>query len=167
MGESGDAGLGPRWPEELSSVAAELDALFRHNPYLGSIGAEVDDWGLGWARTRLIPRDEGANIMGTVHGGIVVGLADAAFEIACNSYGRRCVAIDINAHFLAASEIGEALVAETREVARSARIASYRIDVSKEGSGADPVVSMLALAYRTEGWHLGAERYPDDWRNRY
>jgi acyl-CoA thioesterase len=167
MRESGDTGLGPRWPEALSSVAAELDALFRRNPYLRSLGAEVDDWGLGWARTRVIPKGEGANIMGTVHGGIVVGLADAAFEIACNSYGRRCVAIDINAHFLAVSEVGEPLVAETREVARSARIASYRIDVSKEGSGADPVVSMHALAYRTEGWHLGAERYPDDWRNRY
>lgn len=167
MRESDVPGLGPRWPEELSEVAGELDALFRRNPYLKHLGVELDDWGLGWARTKVTPASDGANIVGTVHGGVLVGLADAAFEVACNSYGRRCVAVELSAHFLAASEIGEPLMAETREVNRSARLASYRIEVAKQGSDPGPVATLLALAYRTEGWHLGVERYPDDWRNRY
>jgi acyl-CoA thioesterase len=167
MTESSVPDLGPRWPDNLSAIAAELDALFRRNPYLKHFRAELDDWGLGWARTKVIPTPDSANILGTVHGGIVVGLADAAFEIACNSYGRRCVAIELNTHFLAASELGEPLVAETREVSRSTRLASYRIDVTKRGSDPRPVATLLALAYRTGEWHLGAERYPDDWRKRY
>jgi acyl-CoA thioesterase len=157
----------PRWPEEMSGIAVELDALFRRNPYLKQLGVELDDWGLGWARTSVTPTSDAANIMGTVHGGIVVGLADAAFEIACNSYGRRCVAVELSAHFNASSEIGKPLVAQASEVSRSARLASYRIEVTSHGTDSGPVAALLALAYRTGDWHLGRERYSDEWRERH
>ena len=131
------------------------------------MAVEVDDWGLGWARTRLVPSGDVANIVGTAHGGVVVGLADTAFEIACNSYGRQCVAVELTTHFLRPAEIGQSLVAESREVSRSARLASYGVQVTEGGSPSRPIATLLALAYRTEGWHLGADRYPDDWKARY
>jgi acyl-CoA thioesterase len=155
-----------RWPERLAAIAIDLDNLFRGNPYLKHLGAEIDDWGLGWARTKLTPGDDSGNIVGTTHGGIVVGLADAAFETACNSYGRQCVAIELSTHFVAASEIGTPLVAEATEVSRSRRLGSYRVEVSDE-SKHTIVATVLALAYRTDDWHLGADRYPPDWRARY
>jgi acyl-CoA thioesterase len=166
MTESDDRGPDPRWPDALSTLATELDSLFRGNPYLRRMAAEVDDWGLGWARTRQVPSGELANIMGTAHGGVVVGLADTAFEIACNSYGRQCVAVELTTHFLRPAEVGASLVAESREISRSARVASYEVQVM-EGSASRPIATLLALAYRTDRWHLGADRYPDDWKARY
>jgi len=157
----------PRWPDDLSSLATELDVLFRGNPFHKRIDVEIEDWGLGWARTRVVPSAELANIIGTAHGGVVVGIADAAFEIACNSYGRQCVAVELTAHFLARGEIGNPLVADAREISRSARLASYEVEV-RAGSGASsPIAAFLALAYRTDEWHLGARRYPDDWKIRH
>ncbi|HZA40100.1 MAG TPA: hotdog fold thioesterase [Actinomycetota bacterium] len=156
-----------RWPVELSEVAAELDALFRGNPYLKHMDVEVETWGLGWARTRMTPSTDVANITGTAHGGVVVGLADAAFEIACNSYGRRCVAVELTTHFLAPGRAGIPLVAEALEISRSARIASYSVDVSEGEGSSRPVATLLALAYRSEKWHLGADRYPEEWKARH
>lgn len=157
----------PRWPDEFSSLAGELNVLFRENPFHKRIDVEIEDWGLGWARTRVVPSAELANLVGTAHGGVVVGLADAAFEIACNSYGRRCVAVELTTHFLARGEIGEPLVAEAREISRSARLASYAVEVRKPAGSSGPIATILALSYRTEEWHLGADRYPDDWRSRH
>ena len=158
---------GAQWPEDLSAVAAELDAHFRSNPYLKHLGGEIESWGLGWARTMLTPTGDVANIVGTAHGGVVAGLADCAFEVACNSYGRACVAAELSVHFLAPSRIGKTLVAEAREIGRSTRLASYEVNVKEDVGGSRPVATLLALAYRTERWHLGTERYPDDWRTRY
>jgi acyl-CoA thioesterase len=167
MTDPGGRELRPQWPEDLQSLAAELDALFRSNPYLRRMAVEIDDWGLGWARTRAMPSAELANVIGTAHGGVVVGLADTAFEIACNSYGRQCVAAELTAHFIAPGEVGKPLVAETREVSRSTRLASYEIEVTEAGGNSKPVATLLALAYRTDRWHLGADRYPDDWKARH
>jgi acyl-CoA thioesterase len=158
---------GPQWPADLLTLAKELDALFRSNPYLGRMAVEIDDWGLGWARTRALPSADLANVIGTAHGGVVVGLADASFEIACNSYGRQCVAVELTAHFLAPSEIGRSMVAEAREISRSTRLASYEIEVTQAGGNSRQVATLLALAYRTDRWHLGGDRYPDDWKARH
>jgi hypothetical protein len=35
-----------RWPRGLDYVRAGLDDLFRSNPYLAQVGAELADWGL-------------------------------------------------------------------------------------------------------------------------
>jgi acyl-CoA thioesterase len=163
------AGMQPRWPDELSVLAHGLDSLFRSSPFSKRMGVEIEDWGLGWARTRMVPTTEMVNVIGTAHGGVVVGLADAAFEIACNSYGRQCVAIDITTHFHAPGRVGRQLSAEAREVSRSARLASYEITVTEQGDSeqGDPsrsVATLLALAYRTDEWHLGGGRYPDEWK---
>ena len=157
----------PRWPDDLSSLAGELDGLFRSNPFHEQIGVAVEDWGLGWARTRVVPSADLANIIGTAHGGVVVGLADAAFEIACNSYGRQCVAVELSAHFLARGEIGSPLVADAREISRSARLASYEVEVRTGSGTSSPIAAFLALAYRTDLWHLGPDRYPEDWKVRH
>ena len=121
----------PRWPAELAGVRDRLDARFRANPYLAAAGIEVLGWGPGWATLRLVPGPSAANLVGTVHGGVVTGLADAAFEIACNGYGRVCVALDLAGHFAAPAAVGTPLVADAEEVSRGRRTASYRITVRR------------------------------------
>jgi acyl-CoA thioesterase len=155
-----------RWPEQLSALRDDLDAVLRRNPFVAHLGGDLVDWGLGWARVRLVSDPRLANVAGTLHGGAITGLADAAFEIACNSYGRVCVAVDTSCHYTAPARIGTPLVAEAEEVSRSRRTASYRITVQEEGDG-QPSAWFMALAYRTARWHLGEDRYPRDWRESY
>jgi acyl-CoA thioesterase len=146
-------------PPELR---AELDERFRATPLYAELGIEVLEWGPGHARMGLTTVPAHANLAGTVHGGVVFSLADAAFEVSCNGYGRLCVALDHVTHFTSGAVVGERLVAEAVEVSRSRRVASYRIEVTGEG-GALRAWTM-AVSHRTGRWHLGEQRWPADWR---
>jgi acyl-CoA thioesterase len=146
-------------PDDLR---AALDALFRATPYYAEVGVALEAWEPGYARVALTATPGHANLAGTVHGGILFGLADAAFEVACNGYGRLSVALDHVCHFTSAGVVGERVVAEAVEVSRSRRVASYRIEV-RGGDGALRAWTM-AVSHRTGRWHLGEERWPAAWR---
>lgn len=141
---------------------AELDGVLRSSPLLRHLGGELVDWGPGWAEVRLPTAPELANIAGTVHGGLVATAADAAFEAACNSHGRVALAAALSAHYTAPAAPGTTLTARAEEVARGRRTASYRIEVL-DGEGV-LVAWFQALAHRTSRWHLGEERWPEEWR---
>lgn len=70
------------------------------------------------------------------HGGYVFLLADSAFAVACNSYGRTTVAAGADIAFLRPVGPGEVLVAEAVERARSGRSGLYDVTVT----GADGAV---------------------------
>jgi acyl-CoA thioesterase len=140
----------------------ELDALLRTSPLLTGGGLVLDDWEPGSARTRLRAPAGPGNLAGSVSGATLLTLADAAFEAACNGYGRRCVALELSCHFTSPAVPGEELVAEAAEVNRTRRTASYRIEVLGAQRALRAVC--MALAYRTERWHLGEDRWPEAWR---
>jgi acyl-CoA thioesterase len=151
-------------PAEMpASSRAELDQLFRAGGISDLLGLRLLDWGPGRSRFLLEPSPEIANIAGSVHGGALYTLADSAFEVACNSYGRISVALDVAVHHASPAPLGEPVTAEAVEVSRSARIASYRITAT--GAGGDVRAWYLATAYRTARWHLGADRWPQAWRD--
>jgi acyl-CoA thioesterase len=143
----------------------ELDRMFRAGSLAEKLGFRLVEWGPGRAVVELWPMPATANITGTVHGGVLYTVADAAFEIACNSYGRLCVALDVSVHHASAAPIGELVVAEAVEVSRSNRVASYRITAS--GAGGNVRAWYQATAYRTSRWHFGEDRWPADWRRAY
>ena len=153
----------PRWPEELDDVRADLDARFRATPLYALLGIELRDWGPGWAQLRMGPGAAVGNLAGSVHGGATFSLADAAFEVACNAYGRLSVALETTVHYSSPGRLGEVLVGDGWEVARGRRTATYRLEVRSEDEGR-LVATYLALAYRTERWHLPEERFPEAWR---
>ncbi len=145
-----------------SGLRDELDAMFRSGSLGGMLGFRLVDWGLGRALVELRPAAAIANITGSVQGGVLYTVADAAFEVACNSYGRVCVALDVSVHQASAAPIGQPVVAEAVEVSRSARVASYRITAT--GAGGEVRAWYQATAYRTSRWHFGEDRWPDAWR---
>lgn len=149
--------------EAPAATLAELDRLFRAGGLADLLGFRLLDWAPGRSRFLLEPSPEVVNVAGSVHGGVLYTLADSAFEVACNSYGRICVALDVTAHHSSAAPLGELVTAEAVEVSRSARVASYRITAT--GAGGDLRAWYLATAYRTSRWHLGAERWPQAWRD--
>jgi acyl-CoA thioesterase len=143
----------------------ELDRMFRAGGLGGLLGFRLSEWGAGRAVVELIPTARTANITGSVHGGVLYTLADSAFEVACNSYGRVCVALDVSVHHASAASVDEPVVAEAVEVSRSASIASYRITAT--GIRGEVRAWYQATAYRTSRWHLGEDRWPEDWRAAY
>jgi acyl-CoA thioesterase len=146
-------------------LRAELDGLLRSTPLLTTLGIELVSWLPGSATVRMTPGTDHGNLAGSVHGGIMFALADAAFEAACNSYGRLAVALQTSCHYSRPAKLHEPLTAGAGEVSRSHRTASYKIDV--RDSNGDLCAWYMALAYRTEKWHLGEERWPEDWRIRH
>jgi acyl-CoA thioesterase len=150
-------------PAMLAELRGELDGMFRVGGLGGTLGFRLVEWGPGWALVELRPTEAVANITGSVHGGVLYTLADSAFEVACNSYGRVCLALDVSVHHASAAPIGEPVVAEAVEVSRSARIASYRITAT--GAGGEVRAWYQATAYRTSRWHFGADRWPQAWRD--
>ena len=151
----------PTFPADMAGVAAELETLFCATPMYSTMGIQLDGWGPGWATLSLVPTPALGNLAGSLHGGATFTLADAAFEIACNSYGRLSVALETTAHYHRPAPLDGRLVADAWEVSRGGRTATYRLQVSDQGG--EVLISYLALAYRTSRWHLPAERFPDGW----
>jgi acyl-CoA thioesterase len=149
-------------PAELRK---RLDEVLRDIGFGRLVGVEVLDWEPGRARTRLVPSAEQTNVHGFVHGGALFAAADTAFEVACNSYGRVCVGLDVSIHYAAPAQAGETLVAEARELSRSRRVASYHVEVA--GEDGRPRCTALAVAFRTDRWHLGEDAWPTDWRETF
>ena len=53
------------------------------------------EWDGGRAVYRLAPEPHQLNFVGSLHGGAVFSLADAALGVASNSWGRLCVALTV------------------------------------------------------------------------
>lgn len=151
----------PRFPDSHDDVVAELAALFTATPMYATMGIRLLDWGPGWARLSLATSKGLGNLAGSLHGGATFTLADAAFEVACNSWGRMAVALETTCHYHHPAPLGSAITADAWEVSRGGRTATYRLQVSDDDGRV--LVSYLALAYRTSVWHIDAARLPQEW----
>lgn len=147
----------------LATNRARLEALFRSDAAVAALGADLVGWEGGRAAFRLAPAARHANFVGSVHGGVLFSLADAALGVASNSWGRICLALTVEIQFLTAAGIGDVLVATARERSRTRRTAAYAVDVTSEADGALRA-SFSARAFRTGRWHLGEDAWPDEWR---
>lgn len=151
----------PRYPDELADVAADLEAVFRATPMYATLGIELLAWGPGWARLGMDPTPALGNLAGSLHGGATFALADAAFEVACNSWGRMAVALETTCHYHRPAPLDRRIEADAWEVSRGGRTATYRLQVTDPDDRV--LTSYLALAYRTASWHVDAERLPEGW----
>jgi acyl-CoA thioesterase len=97
-------------------------------------GVEIEDAREGYARIRMVLRDDMLNGHRIGHGGMIFALADTAFAYACNSRNENTVAQSATISFLAAARSGDVLVAEARELSRSGRSGVYQVSV-KSGDG--------------------------------
>lgn len=138
--------------------------MFGQDTLARLLGVELVDWDPGRACLRWVAGKEHCNLVGLVHGGALFSFADAALAVACNSWGRVCIAISIEAQFLAPAPRGVPLIAEARERSRSRRMAGYLIDVAAEADPGRLLASFQATVFRTDGWHLGPGAWSDEWK---
>jgi acyl-CoA thioesterase len=147
----------------LATNRARLEALFVSDAAVQSLGAELVEWDGGRAVVRLRPENRHLNFVGSVHGGVLFSLADAALGVASNSWGRLCMALTVEIQFLSAPIAGDVLLATATERSRTRRTASYAVDVTSESDGTLRA-GFQAMAFRTGRWHLGDDAWPEDWR---
>ncbi len=117
-------------------------------PYAKKLGLRLLQLGPGYALVEMDLGDDMANIFGMAHGGAIFSLIDEAFEISCNSYGTVAVALNITVTYHSPPTRGGVLRAESREVYRSRKTATYEIKVTEEDGSL--IASCQALAYRKE-----------------
>ena len=74
-------------------------------------------------------RPEFLNGVGTVHGGIVFGIADTAFAYASNSHNRIAVALDVTISYPNAGQVDDVFTIEAKEIYLGGRTAIYQVTV--------------------------------------
>ncbi|MEV0457317.1 hydroxyphenylacetyl-CoA thioesterase PaaI [Catellatospora methionotrophica] len=104
------------------------------DPACQALGIQLEHVDAGRARLRMLATPAMANLHGTVHGGYLFLLADAAFAYASNSHGRPAVAHSAQITFVRAAEVGDHLVAEAAEVTRHGRSGVYDVTITRHTS---------------------------------
>jgi acyl-CoA thioesterase len=97
--------------------------------YCETLGIELRSLEPGTAQTVLEITDELTNFHGTLHGGAIYSLADAAFAAASNARGETALALETNISYLEAVEVGAVLTATATETHVSSRTAEYEVVV--------------------------------------
>jgi acyl-CoA thioesterase len=87
------------------------------------------------------------NIHGVAHGGAVFSLIDEAFEISSNSHGTVALALNMNMTYIKPAVKNSLLRAESKEVSRGRRTATYQITM-EDSEGL--VATCQALVYRKD-----------------
>ncbi|MBT4010337.1 MAG: hotdog fold thioesterase [Actinobacteria bacterium] len=70
--------------------------MFVNDPVAKKLGANLLEWGSGKATVELAINKYHTNFLGSGHGGVLFTLGDIAFSYACNSYGRKSLAIHVS-----------------------------------------------------------------------
>ncbi len=124
-----------------------IAAYIHKDAYTNFLGATIEAIEIGYSRVSLVVTESMLNFHGITHGGIVFGLGDIAFAAASNSHGQTAVALNVNVSFLRATQVGDHLVAEAREVNLGGATALYDIVVIEKKSN-QLVAKSQAIVYR-------------------
>ena len=126
-----------------------IDAIRRRvaeEAYARKLGLILRKVEPGYALVEMAINDDMENIFDMAHGGAIFSLIDEAFEISCNTHGTVAVALSMTVTYHRPPSGGSVLRAESKEIYRSTKTATYDIKVTE---GDDILIaSCQALAYR-------------------
>jgi len=114
-------------------------------PFAGLLNIRLVDVSEGYALCEMTYTDTMDNLHGMAHGGAIFSLIDEAFEVSSNSHGTVAVALNMNITYVRAAGKNKILRAESHEVAKGKKTATYRIDVTDDEG---LIAVCQALVYR-------------------
>ena len=123
----------------------------KNDPYAQSLGIQLTEFEAGFAEATLEVQSHMVNAYGTVHGAIIYALADHAFSLACNAYGKTSLGLSTTIQFIESAKPGDKLVARATELKRNYRTGFYRIDVLHEQN---LIATMEAVSYRKDHYFI-------------
>lgn len=116
-------------------------------PFAKLLNITLKDVKEGYAVCEMEYTEQMDNIYGSAHGGAIFSLIDEAFEISSNSHGTIAVALNINVTYMKTPKKNAVLRAESKEINRTRRTASYEITVR---DGRNLIAVCQALVYRKD-----------------
>lgn len=126
----------------------------KNDPYAQSLGIQLTKFEAGLAEAMMEVQNHMVNAYGTVHGAVIYALADHAFSVACNAYGRTSLGISTTIQFIESAKAGDKLVARATEIKRNYRTGFYRIEVFHEEN---LLATMEAMSYRKDHYFIDIE----------
>lgn len=116
--------------------------------YARKLGMRLVSLEPGHAVVEMAPKKDMMNIFDMTHGGAIFSLMDEAFQVSCNSHGTVAVALSMTVNYHHPPKGEGRLRAESKEIHRTKRTATYEIKVTDEQQTL--IASCLAMAYRKE-----------------
>nr|WP_245406222.1 MULTISPECIES: hotdog fold thioesterase [unclassified Peribacillus] len=116
-----------------------------------SLGIQLTKFEAGLAEATLEVQSTMVNAYGTVHGAVIYAVADHAFSVACNAYGKTSLGLSTTIQFIESAKPGDKIVARATEVKRNYRTGFYRIDVFHEEN---LIATMEAVSYRKDHYFI-------------
>lgn len=124
-----------------------VDKMMEHDAFSQWLGIQVLEIKEGYSRIQMTLRPEMLNGFNIIHGGITFSLADSALAFACNNRNNLSVALDVSITFTKASQPGEVLTAEAKEVHNGRSTGLYLISVTNQQNQA--VATFKGTCFRT------------------
>lgn len=114
------------------SPAEIADFMAKNDKVAVWLGVEVLEVNKGYSKISVTVREDMLNAAGICQGGAIFSLADFAFAVASNSYGKIALGVSVNINYINPAFKGEKLIAEAFERGRSRRRGVYQVEVKKE-----------------------------------
>lgn len=118
-----------------------------NNNFTQFLNLEITEIGLGYARAKMPIREEYLNVVGSVHGGCLFSIADAAGCAAASSHGFHITTLSNNFNFLNPGLNINMIYATTREIKHGKKILVYDVEVTDENNVllAEGIFSFMSL----------------------
>ena len=123
----------------------DQSGFFSKDTFARGAGIELLEVSPGRARVKMEVRDIHLNSHGTVHGGAIFTLADAAFALASNSHGIPAAAINASISYMKSARSGT-LFADAVEYSKNPKLATYTVDVTDERG--EKIAIFQGMVYR-------------------
>ena len=111
------------------------------------LGIRVLEIKQGYSRIQMEIREEMMNGLGVVHGGICFSMADSAFAFACNNRNNLSVALDTSINFTKATQPGDIITAEAKEIHNGRSTGLYMVTVTNQHN--EQVALFKGTCFRT------------------
>ncbi len=109
----------------------DVKRFIENDRFAKHLDIEMLRYSEGKAKARMAIKSHHLNSAGSVHGGAIFALADAAFAAASNSHGTLAMAINVSISYFKAISSG-ILTAAAEEVSINPKLATYLIPVEDE-----------------------------------
>jgi len=134
-------------------TADHIPGLAERDSFSQMMGIKLVEWNVGKVIVELTVGKDHLNFNGTCHGGVLFSVADTAFGFASNSHGIISAGIDVHMVYPAAAREGDKLCATAIEATRSRRLATYRVEVSRQDG--EVVGLFTGTVFVTKHLHAG------------
>lgn len=127
----------------------EFDRIMREEPgFIKEMGMELLELREGYCKGRIVLSEKHNNPMGTVHGGLIFGLADTIGGRAAMSYGDKVVTLNANICYLNPAADTEYIEAEATAIRNGRTTAIYDVMI-RTAEGKD--VAKVNITYYKVG----------------